>query len=85
MALGDNLATCALGHRILKGGISDPFKPKDIYDKHWRNLDKDQTLRAVEALESLNWISVEVTRPGPVGGRPSTLCHINPRVADELA
>lgn len=81
LALGDNLATCALAEKILRKAVPDPFKPKDVYDKHWAHLDKGMTWQAVEGLEAIDWLRIEHLE---TGGRPSDICHVNPRVHDEL-
>ena len=77
MALGDNQALHELARRIQSGSLADQFKPKDVYRNHWRHLDKEATLRAIDGLELLNWITVEEI---PTGGRPTMLCHINPKL-----
>jgi putative DNA primase/helicase len=77
IGIGDSLSTHALGKRILKGNVQSSFKPKTVYDKHWRNLDREGTLRAIESLESLGWLRVINMQ---TGGRPSTICEVNPGV-----
>lgn len=77
ICLGDGVSTRSLGERILKGDVQPSFKPKTVYDKHWRHLDREGTLRAIDSLESLDWLRVIELQ---TGGRPSTICEVNPRV-----
>jgi hypothetical protein len=77
IGLGDGLSTHALGKRILKGDIEQSFKPKTVYDKHWRYLDREGTLRAIDSLGSLGWLRVIDLH---TGGRPSIICEVNPGV-----
>jgi len=71
----DITAAHALAAKIKAGALSNPFKPKDAYRKHWRGLDKGQATKAIAALEDYGWLRVERV---DTGGRPSELCHINP-------
>ncbi len=77
LALDDNVALCALAHRIQAGDVKNGFTPKEVYDHHWRALDAEATRRAVDGLEALDWLRAEEVS---TGGRPSTRCWINPRV-----
>jgi putative DNA primase/helicase len=78
LAMEDNGSTVALAGRIRSGDVEDGFVPRDIYRKGWAGLDKDGTWRAVEGLEALRWLRVRDIRPDV--GRPSKVCHINPRI-----
>ena len=77
IAMDDRAALCALAFRIQSGSIADGFTPKDVYRNHWKQLDKSATLRAIDGLESLDWLLVEEVQ---TGGRPTTRCWINPKL-----
>jgi hypothetical protein len=70
-----------LGEKIKARKLPNPFTPRDVYRAQWTGLSEPADVtRALEQLEGLAWVVMELLRPAPAGGRPSLRCHVNPKV-----
>lgn len=76
----DYSAAHALAARIRRGDVPDGSTPRDIYRAGWANLDKAAAYRALEALEDCGWLRLEEVPTGKVGGRPSLIVRLNPKL-----
>ncbi len=76
----DYSAAHALAARIRRGDVQDGCTPRDIYRNGWANLDKDATCRGLEALADCGWLRLEDVPTGKVGGRPSVVIRLNPKL-----
>ena len=72
----DDDATRLIASKIRSGKITSPFKPWEITNQHWSGLDKTVVGPALDILEELGWLRIEAEN---TGGRPSTVCKINPQ------
>ena len=54
----------------------DQFTERNVYVRHWARLDREGAKKAIELLVEHDWLRVERIE---TGGRPSYLCHVNPR------
>jgi putative DNA primase/helicase len=70
-------AAVELARRIRSRDLPETFTPRDVYRNCWHGLDRAPALAAIDRLEALGWLNVEETQ---TGGRPSTICTVNPRV-----
>lgn len=74
----DLSAARALGEKLLKGHLPNPFSLREVYRHAWSGLStRVSALAAVEVLEDLDWLRAEQRT---TGGRGSTLYHINPKI-----
>jgi putative DNA primase/helicase len=63
--------------RIRRGEVPDPFRPRDVYLKHWAYLaNPEEAHQAVRLLTDLDYLREERQE---TGGRPKTLYWINPK------
>jgi hypothetical protein len=79
--------------RIARWILADPaitsFTAREISRKQWagltgrdENSGKDYLRAALYHLDNVaGWVRTDETPPGPRGGRPTTVCVINPRIA----
>ena len=64
-------------HRIRRKEVSDPFKPREVYLKHWAYLSNPEEARqAIKLLCDLDYLREE---PHETGGRPTVLYRVNPK------
>ena len=83
--LGDPAADVArrLAKRIKEGEVHSPFRCHQIANRGWSGLGSvDLVQMGVERLEKLNWVYRERIEPGPRGGRPKELVHLNPKLRE---
>jgi hypothetical protein len=68
--------------KVQKGALEDKFTARDIRQKQWRYLTKDEPIAAaLEWLEDNGWLRLEQTGgTGPGSGRRTLRFHINPNV-----
>jgi putative DNA primase/helicase len=67
----------ALLHRIRRNEVPDPFKPREIYLKHWAYLSKpEEAHEAIRLLCDLDYLREERL---DTGGRPLTQYWVNPK------
>lgn len=72
-----------LANKIEKRKVAaDGFFPcREVYLKGWSGLDSPESVKlAAEVLEDANWVRDATGGSGPLGGRPSNRCKVNPRV-----
>jgi hypothetical protein len=68
-----------LGNANAEGIIC--FKKRDITGRGWSGLmDRGEVERALDLLNERAWLEVEDIKPGNLGGRPTTLFKLNPKV-----
>jgi putative DNA primase/helicase len=73
-------AARVLSARIKAGNVPSPFTPREVAKKGWSGLKRSEDVSAALAvLEANGWVIGVQRPPGPEGGRPSTIYHINPR------
>lgn len=66
--------------RIKKGDLETVFSPRIVQRKGWSGLTDLRAVNdAIDVLEEHGWVAVREEPAGPRGGRPKTLCTINPR------
>jgi putative DNA primase/helicase len=70
-------AAKALAERIKSGQLKDGMTVRDCQRREWPGLDRSGEIHA--GLEEAGWVRVEQPTPGPLGGRPSEIVHLNPR------
>jgi putative DNA primase/helicase len=81
VAMPAETAAAVLGGKLRKGALSSPFKAREIGRKGWSGLSRREDIDAALAvLEDASWVRAIAVRPGPVGGRPSAVYHVNPRL-----
>ena len=81
---GDVHAARALAKRIRTRDVQSPFTPRQVRRHGWELLgSREDVEAAIQVLAEHRWITL-ATEQNPHGGRPSTVCHIDPR-AYELA
>lgn len=73
------MAGRALSERIQRGDVSTDFTARDVYRRHWANLDKDNVNAGIELLEDLGWITSIKTN---TGGHPRVSYLANPKVLE---
>ena len=74
----DLTAAKALGDKLSKGQLPNPFSLREVYRHAWSGLSaRSSALAAVEVLEDLNWLCAEQRT---TGGRGATIYHVNPRI-----
>jgi putative DNA primase/helicase len=57
------------------------FSFRDVYTKGWSGLESPELVRqGAEVLQDAGWIRDVSPKPGKLGGRPSNLYQVNPRV-----
>ena len=68
--------------KIRLGKVPNPFTHRQVYRNGWTSLSSaDEVRSATEILEEHNFLrAVETPPPSIVGGRPTTLYAINPRL-----
>ena len=72
-------AAKAILFHIREGDLEDGFRARELHRKRWMNLsERGLAQAALELLCDHDWIAEEISRPGPEGGRPSTIYRINP-------
>ena len=70
-------AAHALAERIRTGDIKDGMPLRDLYRKHWREIDtKASVTRAIETLEPLGWARIGTAVNE--NGRETYVLHVNP-------
>lgn len=68
----------ALLSRILRNEVPDPFKPREVYLKHWAYLSNpEEAHQAIRLLCDLDYLREERQ---DTGGRPTALYWVNPKV-----
>lgn len=73
----DTAAARLILDRIRQGDLPAGFTPREVYRSGWMGLgDKDVVYRALTLLGDLGWLSLHERK---TGGRPSTVCTVNPR------
>lgn len=79
---GDELAAIDLAKRVKRGAIGPQFTPRELYRKGWGGLSApDEAGGAIDVLEDCGWIAVEM-RETTARGKPTTICTVNPRIAE---
>lgn len=64
-----------------RNGLPDPFTARDIYRKSWSGLtDKEEVWGALDLLEECGWVRCERIESTDVGGKPTRVYHVNPRI-----
>jgi hypothetical protein len=72
-----------LGQKLKTKKLSSPFTVRDVVQQDWAGLDKPEVVtRALELLETYGWVIAKDKPPGPFGGRPTVVYHINPRIKE---
>ncbi len=71
------------GRTILKhvrrGDLGDVFTARDVARKGWTALaTREQVSDALDLLQELNWLRIQLVHPGPTGGRPTFAYAVNP-------
>jgi hypothetical protein len=70
-----------LAEHIAAGDLPSPFTTRAAYLKGWTGLDTPERARcALLFLADANWVSRSENQPSTLGGRPSEMWHINPKV-----
>ena len=79
----DNVgAARSIWRHVRKDDLPRPFTARDIQRKGWSGLaQRERVEGGLKALCGADWLAASTPEPGPGGGRPSTLYHVNPRVA----
>jgi len=76
----DTYAAKALLAKIRSGAVQDGFKLRDVYLKGWAHLNQDEASAAVQLLCDLGYLAAQGLPTGPLGGRPTALYRINPKL-----
>jgi Protein of unknown function (DUF3987) len=75
---GDPEPAQRLAERI-KSSLPNPFTVRHVTRKGWASLDKAEDVeKAVTILEEHGWVYRHEVPPGPKGGRPTAMFHVNP-------
>jgi hypothetical protein len=79
----DMAAAIELSRRIKQGALGGQFTARDVYRKHWRLLDAGYVNKAIEVLSDHDHLAIEDVPAAESGGRPSRICHVNPKLWSE--
>ena len=84
MEINDELISAlALRDKIEDREVADKMKVRDIYQHHWGNLGgKEEVSKAIDVLESYNWVKRETIKPSKGKGRHSEVIRIHPDFRD---
>jgi len=67
-----------IARHIKRGDLGSSFTAREVQQKDWSGLpDAQHVGDAIDLLEELGWLRVKSI---PTGGRPSTVCTVNPKV-----
>jgi hypothetical protein len=82
---GDAATAKLIAAKLKAGALTDGFKLRDIYRHGWAGLtDREDIQKGLDLLEDFEWLSSEVTF-SEVGGRPTSIYKINPRLPEVFA
>jgi hypothetical protein len=67
----------------LRESLPNPFTIREVVRKGWKSLDSQEVAeKAVAVLEDHGWVYAEEIPPSALGGRPTTVYHVNPRIPE---
>jgi hypothetical protein len=79
------LAAAELSRHIANGDVSETFTTRSLYRRHWSLLDSLEKIEpALDILEDAHWIRPITLPTSEVGGRPSSLWILNPKLVRKL-
>lgn len=72
-----------IARHIKRGELGRVFNPRTVKRRGWSGLTEVKAVSdALDVLEDHHWITMREGAPGTRGGRPTTICTINPRVLE---
>jgi len=79
---GDELAAITLAAKLKRGAMGSQFSVRELYRRGWAGLSTPEEAEgAINVLADCGLLHVEPSG-SPTGGRPTTICTVNPRIAE---